>query len=111
MAAIISAFGQVLLKYTMLRHGEITFTAGGLASLLLQPLLLFALVLYGCSLLMWLQVLSRVPLSTAYPILAITYIVVPILSVVFFGEQIHSPQIIGMLLILAGVAIIGSNYQ
>jgi multidrug transporter EmrE-like cation transporter len=106
-AAIISAFGQVLLKYAMTKHGAINFTLQGLLELFTEPLLLFALVLYAAALLMWLHVLSKVPLSTAYPILAITYVIVPLLSLIFFGERIQQPQVIGICLVLVGVALIG----
>ena len=107
LAAAISAFGQVLLKYAMLKHGPIDFSLRGLFALLAEPRLLLALVLYAAALLMWLHVLTKVPLSTAYPILAITYVIVPLLSLIFFGERIQQPQIIGICLVLVGVAMIG----
>ena len=107
LAAAVSAFGQILLKYAMLKHGEITFSPQGILLLLLEPRLLIALVMYATALLMWLHVLSKTSLSTAYPMLAITYILVPVLSLFCFGEKIHQFQWIGMFLILAGVAIIG----
>jgi undecaprenyl phosphate-alpha-L-ara4N flippase subunit ArnE len=106
-AAAISAFGQVLLKYAMIKHGSIEFSLRGLFGLFTEPRLLFALFLYAAALLMWLHVLSKVPLSTAYPILAITYVIVPLLSLIFFGERIHQSQLIGICLVLAGVAMIG----
>ncbi len=109
MAAAISAFGQVLLKYAMIKHGHIDFSLPGLISLLAEPRLLLALSLYAAALLAWLHVLSRVPLSTAYPMLAITYAIVPLLSLVFFGERIQQSQIIGICLVLMGVAMIGKT--
>ncbi len=106
-ASVISALGQVMLKYAMVKHGQINFTFQGLVSLLAEPRLLLALPLYAVAFLMWLHALSKVPLSTAYPMLAITYAIVPILSLVFFGELIKQPQIIGIGLVLAGVVMIG----
>jgi multidrug transporter EmrE-like cation transporter len=106
-AAAISAFGQVMLKYAMLKHGQIDFSVRGLVALFTEPRLLFALCTYAAALLMWLHVLSKVPLSTAYPILAVTYALVPLLAVVFFGEHIQQVQIVGICLVLAGVALIG----
>lgn len=109
MAAAISAFGQILLKYAMIKHGPIEFSFLGLFGLFTEPRLLFAIMLYAAALLMWLHVLSKVPLSTAYPILAITYVIVPILSLVFFGERIQQAQVIGICLVLVGVAMIGKT--
>lgn len=109
MAAAISAFGQVLLKYAMIKHGPINFSMQGLLGLLFEPRLLLALTLYAAALLAWLHVLSKVPLSTAYPMLAITYVIVPVLSVIFFGERIQQSQIIGICLVLVGVSMIGKT--
>lgn len=106
-AAIISAFGQVMLKYAMLKHGQIAFNPTGILKLFTEPRIVVAMAMYGAALLMWLQVLSKVALSTAYPMLAITYVLVPILSILFFGEKIHQFQWIGIFLILAGVAMVG----
>ena len=109
LAAAISAFGQVLLKYAMLKHGPIKFSLHGLLSLLFEPRLLVALTLYAAALLMWLHVLSKIPLSMAYPVLAITYVIVPLLSIFFFDERIQQSQIIGICLVLAGVAMMGKT--
>lgn len=106
-AAAISAVGQISLKYAMQKHGSFEVTLQGLFSLILEPRLIFAISIYAIALLMWLQVLSKTPLSTAYPILAVTYILVPLLAYAVFGEVIGRNQLIGMLLILAGVAMIG----
>jgi multidrug transporter EmrE-like cation transporter len=108
-AATISAFGQVLLKYAMIKHGAIDFSLPGLFRLLTEPRLILALSIYAAALLMWLHVLSKVPLSTAYPMLAITYAIVPLLSMAFFGERIQQPQMIGICLVLAGVTLIGKT--
>ena len=106
-AAAISAVGQISLKYAMLKHGSIEMTPQGVISLMLEPPLIFAMAIYAVALLMWLQVLSKTPLSTAYPILAVTYIIVPFLAMLVFGEMVGKNQLIGMSLILAGVAMIG----
>ncbi len=110
-AAIISAFGQVLLKYAMLKHGAISFTLKGLFHLLTEVRLIVALVIYAVALLMWLHILSKIPLSTAYPVLAITYVIVPVLSIYFFAERISHMQILGICFVLVGVALIGGNFN
>lgn len=108
-AAVISAVGQLVLKYAMVRHGAIKFSVVGIFDLMREPRLMLALVLYAGALLLWLQVLAKVPLSTAYPMLAITYVIVPLMSMYFFDEKMHQQQIIGICLILAGVAMIGQK--
>ena len=106
-AAAISAIGQILLKHAMVKHGMIEFSPMGLFRLLIEPRLVLALSLYAAALLAWLHVLSKVPLSTAYPMLAITYAIVPLLALIFFNEKIYQTQVIGIFFILMGVALIG----
>jgi undecaprenyl phosphate-alpha-L-ara4N flippase subunit ArnE len=93
----------------MLKHESIAFSPRGIFSLVTEPRLIIALSLYGAALLIWLQVLSKAPLSTAYPVLAITYVLVPLLSIMFFDERINRLQVIGICLVLAGVTLIGAN--
>ncbi|TLY52421.1 MAG: hypothetical protein E6K53_04380 [Gammaproteobacteria bacterium] len=109
-AAVISAFGQVLLKYAMLRNGPIQPSLAGVISLITQPRLILALVVYAIALLMWLQVLSKFPLGIAYSILALTYVAVPVLAFFFFGERLVFLQFVGMAFVLIGVALLGYNY-
>ena len=82
-AAAISAAGQVLLKFAMIKHGAIVLSPRGIISLMLEPWLIFAMAIYAAALFLWLQVLSNTPLSTAYPILAVTYVLVPFFATVF----------------------------
>lgn len=93
----------------MLKHGSIAFSPRGIFSLVIEPRPIIALSLYVAALLMWLQVSSKVLLSTAYPVFAITYVLVPMLSIVFFDERINYRQVIGICLVLAGVTLIGAN--
>ncbi len=56
----------------------------------------------------WLYVLSRVPLSTAYPLFSMSYFLVVILSATILKERVvWRYAIIGLLLISAGVTCIG----
>ncbi|TRV70287.1 MAG: hypothetical protein EWV52_16770 [Microcystis panniformis Mp_MB_F_20051200_S6D] len=109
LAAILSSIGQILLKLAMNRHGEIAFNVSGILRLLLEPVLLVALMLYASTLLMWLYILSKYPLSVAYPMLAATYVLVPLMSIYFFGDRIGDLQIIGIATIIIGLFIFGQG--
>ncbi|MDB5957144.1 EamA family transporter [Ramlibacter sp.] len=106
-AASISACGQILLKYAMTQVGPLNFSPEVLLRAFRQPFLPVALLIYGLALLMWLEVLSKTPLSVAYPVLAVTYVLVPLISQFVFDEKLQSSHYLGMFLILAGVALIG----
>lgn len=110
-AAVISAFGQVLLKYAMLKHGPIVPSFSGFLSLLFEPRLIVALAMYATAMVLWLQVLAKIPLSVAYPMLAITYAIVPVLATLFFKEKIGQYHMVGIAFVLLGVAIIGFSHE
>ena len=48
-------------------------------------------------------------LSVLYPIIALTYVWVTILSPMFFKDDINAPKIIGLALIIVGVSFIGAG--
>ena len=53
--------------------------------------------------------LRRGQLSVLYPIIALTYVWVTILSPRFFEDVMKAPKIIGLVLIIAGVSSIGAG--
>jgi drug/metabolite transporter (DMT)-like permease len=55
----------------------------------------------------WMYVLRDMKLSAAFPISAISYVIVMAISWLFFGEAVSSAQIGGSLMIIAGVLLIG----
>lgn len=69
------------------------------------PWAIGGILLYAISALFWLIVLSRVPLSVAYPIVAVGYVVVVLYSRFVFNEQVRWIAWVGLALIVVGVAI------
>lgn len=69
------------------------------------PWAIAGIVLYAISALFWLVVLSRVPLSVAYPIVAVGYVVVVLYSYFVFGETVKWIAWVGLAFIVIGVAI------
>ena len=72
---------------------------------MLQPLLYAALALYGVATLLWIWILARVPLSQAYPWVAVGAFIVPLLGWWLFGERPAPIFWLGVLLIVGGVAV------
>jgi len=73
---------------------------------MLQPAILTGLIVYGLATLLWIKLLQSLPLTAAYPYASLAFVIVPICSVALFGETINLQYIIGILLIVAGVAVI-----
>lgn len=102
-AVAFSATGQLFLK-TGTQH----VTAAGQIDFLLASArdwhVIGGVVALAASTLCWLYVLRVAPLSRAYLMASLTYVVVPIASTFLFGEQLRRVQVVGMLLIVGGIA-------
>lgn len=104
--------GQLLLKAGMTEIGEIsTIGPADLGTLVKGVLTTWQAVLglaaFGGSSVFWLVVLSRVPLSTAYPFVALSYLIILGFSVWVLNER---PPLVtwgGAALIVTGIVMIG----
>ena len=67
---------------------------------------LSGLVAWIASTLCWLYVLRVAPLSRAYGVTSLSYVLIPIASVFVFGEQVRRPHIVGIILITTGIACV-----
>jgi drug/metabolite transporter (DMT)-like permease len=67
---------------------------------------LSGLVAWAVSTLCWLYVLRVTPLSRAYGLSSLTYVLVPLAGVYVFGEQIRRLHVMGMALIIMGIACV-----
>lgn len=64
---------------------------------------LSGLVAWLVSTLCWLYVLRVTPLSKAYGLTSLTYLMIPVASVLVLGEQVRRVHVAGSVLILLGV--------
>lgn len=102
-AVVFSVIGQLFLK-SGARH-----LAGqsGLEFLLAacrDGRVLAGLGAWGASTLSWLFVLRDAPLSRAYGLTSLTYVLVLAAGVTLFGEQIRRVHLVGTVLIVLGIA-------
>ncbi len=82
------------------------YWSGGLA-LGAQPLFVLGFICYGIAAVLWFSVLPRVDLSISYPVLVgLTFILVVAGSMVVFNENLPWAKVLGLALILAGVALV-----
>ena len=104
LTAFLMALGQMLFKL-----GATKFTGESLVDWLVSFLrngyLISAIFLYAATILIWIYVLRVLPLSKAYPLTAVSYILVPILGFFVLNEPFSLKISIGSLLILTGVIV------
>ena len=70
---------------------------------------LSGLLAWAASTLCWLYVLRVAPLSRAYGLTSLTYVLVLLASVSLFGEQLRRLHVAGMVLIVIGIACLLSG--
>lgn len=103
--SILMAAGQFLFKMAAMNAPPLTnlSTVTGLA---LNPWLWGAMILYAVSTVIWISVLQSVPLSIAYPFVALGFIVVPLVSYLAFKEPLTWQYGAGIVLILIALKLI-----
>jgi len=114
-SVLLSSGSQVLLKLGM-SASEIQLALaqaqGPLriaTSVMSSPLVLAGLTCFGLSALVWLFVLSKIPLSTAYPFVALGIAITAASGRILLGEPISAVKALGILLIVSGVMVIGAS--
>lgn len=100
--AVLIAAGQYLFKHSAMAVSGLNFWES-LVALARHPEFYAALGLYGSSTLLWVWILTRVPLSLAYPVVALGMVMVPLIGWYFFGEHLSFKYWVGTALIVAGM--------
>ena len=77
--------------------------------LLTVPPLWYALFAYGLSVVVWLVGLSRVPVTQAYPLLSLGYVINIGLAWWLLGEVPTAQRVAGIAVIVAGVILVARS--
>lgn len=108
--------GQIMLKAAMNSVGrigaeELASPLSTAARAAREPRLWTGLVLFGFSALFWLVVLSRVPLSVAYPSVGMSYVFVVLFSRLWLHEHVPALRWLGVVIIVTGIALVGISFN
>ncbi len=74
-----------------------------LVAIALNPIFALVAVFMAAQLVNWLKVLDHADLSYAKPFTSLSYVTVCVLSVLLLGERIAPLQIVGIVIVVAGV--------
>lgn len=102
---LLISIGQLLFKQSAIfvsLHSDYSL----LSKYLLNPWFYGAVSLFLLPTFLWMQVLVRLKLSVAYPILSTSYIIIALGAYYFFGEKLSLANFIGILLIMLGVSLV-----
>jgi multidrug transporter EmrE-like cation transporter len=109
-----NAAAQLLLKYATRPLANVS--EFGLQTLVHSTAILFSsaffwggMVCYAVSVCVWIAALSKAPVSTAYPMLSLGYVVVAGVSTLWLGEVLSMPKMLGIALICVGVVLVSRS--
>lgn len=110
---LLNALAQLGLKAATRVTGPLVTTDAGIwqrgGQLLMVPSLWFALFAYGLSVIVWLVGLSRVPVSQAYPLLSLGYVINIGLAWWLLGEVPNVQRVAGIGVIVLGVVMVARS--
>ena len=104
-----NAWASVLIKMAMTPPRRFPSPSDPMAALANWPFWL-GLFLYGGALLFYAAALARLPLNVAHPILTCGAVAtVSVLSMLVFHEPFHWTTVVGIVLVIVGVALISAK--
>jgi len=111
-AMLLSTTGELFLKRGMNEIGALDLAAldtivPTIVKILTNPNIWIGFMGFGFGSFFWLSVISRVPLSLAYPMLGLMYVIIVVESWIFLGEGLHPMRVRGSIVVGIGVAIVG----
>jgi drug/metabolite transporter (DMT)-like permease len=109
---LLSVYGQLVIKWRVNQSGalpvELAKKTMFFVRLLLDPWIISVMVGGVIAALTWFAAMTKYELSYAYPFVSLAFVLVLILSAIFFHETVTVPKVLGVVLVTAGL-IIGSQ--
>jgi drug/metabolite transporter (DMT)-like permease len=113
LAVFFNTAAQLVLKVGMDKIGVFDFSWANLIpitlKIILSPWIALGIFIYVGSVFVWLMVLSRAPVSIAYPISSLGYVTSAIAACYFLGENLSILRITGIFVILIGVYLVAKS--
>lgn len=107
---LLNAAAQLFLKAGTNTLGVVSFSSadwfGQALRIGTNPHIIGGMFCYAFSLVVWIMALSRVPVSIAYPMLSIGYVVSAIAAFFLFGESLGLSRWMGIGFIIVGVYLV-----
>ena len=104
---------QVLWKVALTRIGVVDVMSSSLGERLLQLAgswrILLGLAMFAVATVLWFDLLSRVELSLLYPFMSLSYVLAFFAGWWLLGESPQLSRLIGILVIIAGIALVARS--
>lgn len=104
---LLTVYGQIIIKWQVSNAGAFPVDAAGkmwfLLRLAINPWVISGLVCAFLAFFCWMAAMTKFDLSYAYPFMSLSFVLVLILSTLFFHEPITAAKALGVIFIMAGI--------
>ncbi|MGY0505570.1 EamA family transporter [Luteimonas sp. e5] len=109
---LLTVYGQLVLKWQADINAQLLSTPlvpTNIIMLLLKPWVISAFIAaFGASI-CWMAAINKLPLSKAYPFMAINFVLVALMASVLFQERLDGYKIAGTAIIMLGVLVLSRS--
>ena len=106
---LITAYAQLIVKWRLSQAGSLPVglpnKAAFFGRLLVDPWMVSVILVTPLAALCWFAAMTKYELSYAYPFMSLAFVLVLILSAIFFHEPVTVPKVLGVVLITVGLII------
>jgi multidrug transporter EmrE-like cation transporter len=106
---LFTVYGQIIIKWQVSNAGAFPEDAAEkiwfLLRLAFNPWVISSLCGAFLAFLCWVAAMTKFDLSYAYPFMSLSFVLVLILSALFFHEPITAAKVFGVIFIMAGIII------
>lgn len=106
---LITVYGQLIVKWRVSQAGSLPVglpnQAAFFTRLLFDPWMISVILVTPLAALSWFAAMTKYELSYAYPFMSLAFVLVLILSAIFFHEAVTVPKVLGLVLVVAGLII------
>lgn len=104
--SLLLSAAQVFLKVALTRMPTFSCSRHYLLSLLSNWPLAMSGALFALASLLWMYIVKTYPLSTAYPLVSLSFVFGMLVAMLLFHEQVSVQQWVGVMLIVVGCILI-----
>jgi len=110
-AICLGAAGQVLIKWGLTQLGQSPSPGVVVASLFRSAYVAGGFGCYALSSILYLLAVSKLPLSYAYPMVALSYVLVTVATWRVLNESLPALRIAGLVVVMLGVLVVALSYR
>jgi multidrug transporter EmrE-like cation transporter len=108
-----TVYSQLIMRWQVSQAGKLPSELTGkilfVGHMFLSPWVISSIVATLFAGISWMLAMSRFEISYAYPWVALNFVLMLFLGVLFFGETFNLAKLAGTLLVVAGIVVIARN--